>query len=86
MEEGENGGMKLAAVVGRPVDPDDQTKCFCGFLERRKRKGFENFVVETRVDEWCYSLPKVEVKMNIYGGTETGLEGGWVGNDLMANN
>jgi hypothetical protein len=46
------------------------------FGERRKRKGFGNFVVEARVDEWCSSFQKMEVKRSIYRGKENGLDGG----------
>ena len=51
MEEGDFGGMKLAAIVGRLVAGRPNQVILCDFVERRKRKGFENFVMEARVDE-----------------------------------
>ena len=47
---------KLVAVAGRPVAGRPNQVTLCNFLERRKRKGVGNFLVETRVDELC-SLP-----------------------------
>ena len=50
-------------TVGRPVVNstatgrlDGKSKYFVNFGERRKRKGFGNFVMEARVDELCSPL------------------------------
>ena len=66
MEEGENGGRSWPPLptTGQP----GQKQRFCDFLERRKRKGFRYFVVEARVDEWCYCMLKMVGKRNIYRG------------------
>lgn len=42
---------ETVAAVGRPVEPNGGSKYVLDFWERRKRKYFVNFGVETEVDE-----------------------------------
>ena len=84
----------MAAVAGRPVAVDGrpvagrpEPSAFVAFLERGKRKGFGNFLVEARVDEWCYSPLQNGSEMK-YIWRERKWIGRWrwIGKDLMANN